>query len=66
MESNVKKPKNGVARLRERFFEIKRNIKITPELEDAVKGTRPSDEKKESGKTQKKIAAPKTLGDLDL
>lgn len=49
MDSNEdKRAKNGVARLRERFYEIKRNIKIPPELIDALREKKPVEEKEKS------------------
>lgn len=41
MESKDNKEKSGVAKLRERFYEIKRKIKPSPELEEAVRQKKP-------------------------
>jgi len=67
MESNEKKSKNGVARLREHFYEIKKNIKISPELEEATHQKKPTEKKEnELSDDQRKIALPKRDQDLDL
>lgn len=69
MESNEKKQKTGIARLRERFWEIKRNIRISPELEEATRQRKPEAKPKENGEDQgdrKKIARPNRDKDLDL
>ena len=67
MKTTEKKPKNGAERLRDRFFEIKKNIKISPELEKATSEKKPADKtEKELDYDDRKIASPKQSGDLDL
>jgi hypothetical protein len=63
--NNDKAAKAGVARLRERYHEIKRNIKISPKLEDALTKRKPVEKKDEANKSEKKIARP-PREDLDL
>lgn len=64
-----KKPKkeiNGVAKLRERFYEIKRNIKLPTELAETLKQRDPLQKKNDEAIDEKKIASPKPREDLDL
>ncbi|OFZ79687.1 MAG: hypothetical protein A2583_06740 [Bdellovibrionales bacterium RIFOXYD1_FULL_53_11] len=65
MKSNDKK--NGVAKLRERFYKIKKSIKISPELDEATRVKNPNEIKeKNSNQDNRKIALPKHDKDLDL
>ncbi len=63
-------PKSRVTQLRDKLREIKKNIRISPELEEATREKKPTTGK--DGKTDRsdydnrKIASPKRDRDLDL
>ena len=65
MSKKEKRSLTGVARLRERFYQIKSRIKISPELEKATREKKPSTEQEEN-EVQKKIAQPKRDWEVDL
>jgi hypothetical protein len=62
MATNENKEKTAVAKLRERYYEIKRSIKPSEKLKDALKKERqPAEEKEDSNK---KVARPHNEADL--
>lgn len=63
--NNDKAAKAGVERLRERYYEIKRNIKISPGLGESLTKKKPAEKKDNADKDRKKIARP-PREDLDL
>lgn len=69
MASNKDKAaKDGGGRLRERYYEIRKNIKISPELEEATRERKPIEKQERDTETdtKKKIASPRRERDADL
>lgn len=61
------KKKTAVENLRERFYNIKKNIKPSPELRDILKKKDRKDDTDRSTEDRKKIALPKKPDhDLDI
>ncbi len=62
----TKKELTGVAKIRERYFERRRNWKPSPELEEVTREKKPSVQKKDQEQPEKKIAHINQREDLDL
>lgn len=66
MSTMEKKEKNGVAKIRERFFERLKNWKPSPELEEVIKQKSPEPKKDDVNLPEKKIARPSRENEADL